>query len=199
MNYDQLKNQVRQIEADMDGAGELSEERITELKRERAALYAKQVDSGESELQGGAAVLHIEVGGEGLAISADQILAVELWTDPGVLPLTPSAILGVVPFRGEAVLLLSFHALRGLSFELSPETRLVVVNWRDGAVALVADRVHDVRLIRPSDLEPPESHEWLAREAVPGVLSDGVALLDLEQLAGSLHSGLRRRSREATT
>lgn len=69
--------------------------------------------------------------------------------------LTPPALAGVFSLRGDIVPAIDLGVLLGLArTEVSDDSRIVVLDHTTGAVAIVVDRMRDLRTIEDA-LEPP--------------------------------------------
>ena len=72
--------------------------------------------------------------------------------------LTPACLAGVFSLRGEIVAVVDLGVLLGLArTEVGDESRIVVVEHKDGTAGIVVDRLRDLRTI-DGPLEPPPSN-----------------------------------------
>lgn len=110
------------------------------------------------------AFLQFEVAGQDYALPLEQVR--EVTAAPGVattLPGMDEVMVGVVPFRGELLALISLRAVLGLAGSSDPATsRIVVASLGEATLGLLVDGVRAILRARERDVG-----------AVPGVLNRG--------------------------
>jgi chemotaxis signal transduction protein len=137
--------------------------------------------------------------GAGAGLEAEQVVVFRLRAERHALPLDavveifrpgevvplPGAeapVLGVAAWRGRVLTVLDLAAGGGASGELSPESRVIVVEAPRAPVGVLADAVEEVRPLSASELHPAapasRAREGLAR----GVTADALLVLDADAL-----------------
>lgn len=76
-----------------------------------------------------------------------------------LVPHAQEYIMGVINLRGRIVTILNLAKRLGLqSFELTDESRIIIVSWEDEFVGLLVDRIADVISGDHGDIQPPPSN-----------------------------------------
>ncbi len=146
--------------------------------------------------------LHVvfKVAGAEYALPASQVLQMESFTGANRVPGAPSYVEGLVQVRGRVVPVISLRARFGLPpEERTLDSRLVVGQLGDRAVALLVDSARDVLQVPDDQIRPPPS--MVADEAggfVQAVAQVGKRLLmiiDLQTVIGqeTIHGNERRQ------
>jgi purine-binding chemotaxis protein CheW len=124
-------------------------------------------------------VMTFDLGGESYAVATDQLREVFAAREVTPLPCTPAWVSGILNLRGRILTVLDLARLIGLEPLAEPET-LLVLEGRQGEVALLAGEVTGVSKLPPSSFEP--SNAVSNAKYVRGVTNNGLALLDVRQL-----------------
>lgn len=99
-----------------------------------------------------------KVGDAEYAVESSVVLQMEAFTSATAVPGTAAFIAGVMPVRGRVVPVIDLRIRFGL--QAAPRTldsRVVVGQLGDRAVALLADSAREVLRMAASDLKPPPS------------------------------------------
>jgi purine-binding chemotaxis protein CheW len=99
-------------------------------------------------------VLHVifKVSGAEYALPASDVLHLESFTAATKVPGTPPHVAGLMQVRGRVVPIIDLHLLFGAGpHELSPLSRVLVVQSGARAVALLADSAREVLKIDPAE------------------------------------------------
>ncbi len=79
-----------------------------------------------------------------------------------ITPVTnaPSYIKGIINLRGNIITIIDMRAKFGLetTLEPHPDARILVVNDGEEQIGLLVDRMVDVVIAEPNDIEPPPSN-----------------------------------------
>ena len=95
------------------------------------------------------------------------------------VPHTDEFIRGVVNLRGEVVTVVDLRTILGAaSSELSEQNSNVIVNSKDEHIGLLVDRIADVVIANPAEIEPPPANV----SGIDGRFFKGVLKLDTELL-----------------
>ena len=129
----------------------------------------------------------------GLDLFAADVLSVDRvlrYTPPNALPDVPSWIAGVVEHRGRVIPVVDLRRRVELSDDsITPETRMLVFNTRDGHVAAIVDMVHEVAVVAGEHISPPPPlFRGLSAEFICGVAKLGdqlVVILDVDRVLAS--------------
>jgi purine-binding chemotaxis protein CheW len=143
--------------------------------RRAAAPSMATPDAAGPEAEETLALVAFRVGGQDYALPLDKVAEVaRLPAEVVALPRTGKAMLGVVPFRGGLLPLVSLHALLGLpaADATAEAARIVVTRLGGHAVGLVVDAMRAILRVPESALDP-----------VPPVLSRGLGEARVEAIA----------------
>jgi len=129
----------------------------------------------------------------GVDLFAADVLSVERvlrYTPPNTVPDVPKWIEGVLEHRGKIMPVVDLRKRIELpEFEITPETRILVLTTPDGLVGGVVDAVHEVAMV-PADAvsAPPKLFRGVAADFVKGIarLRDQlIVVLDVERVLAS--------------
>jgi purine-binding chemotaxis protein CheW len=141
----------------------------------RAAASAIAAPEAAAEAEQALALVAFRIAGQDYALPLDKVAEVaRLPTEVLALPRTETAMLGLVPFRGGLLPLVSLHALLGLPAgdATAEAARIVVTRLGGHAVGLVVDAMKAILRVPESALDP-----------VPPVLSRGLGEARVEAIA----------------
>ncbi|MBK6421594.1 MAG: purine-binding chemotaxis protein CheW [Gemmatimonadetes bacterium] len=134
-----------------------------------------------------------------LAINIFQVARILRYTVPEALPDGPAGTLGGIAFGGTLVPVVDLRARLGLPAELREETRIMVLEFEAGRLAVVVDQVHeamrvDTRTIgRVEGADPVIPADWIAGAiARPG---RQVLVLHAARLPGATGATARKEAR----
>ena len=102
----------------------------------------------------------------------------------------PTWIEGVVEHRGKVIPVVDLRRRVELSDDsITPETRMLVFNTRDGQVAAIVDMVHEVAVVPAANISPPPPlFRGLAAEFISGIAKVDdhlVVMLDVDRVLSS--------------
>ena len=129
----------------------------------------------------------------GLDLFAADVLSVDRvlrYMPPNAVPDVPSWIAGVIEHRGAPIPVVDLRRRVELSDDsITPETRMLVFNSRDGHVGAIVDMVHEVSEVPSSAVSaPPPLFRGLSAEFIRGVakLRDQlIVILDVDRVLSS--------------
>jgi purine-binding chemotaxis protein CheW len=129
----------------------------------------------------------------GLDLFAADVLSVDRvlrYMPPNAVPDVPSWIAGVIEHRGAPIPVVDLRRRVELSDDsITPETRMLVFNSRDGHVGAIVDMVHEVSEVASSAVSaPPPLFRGLSAEFIRGVakLRDQlIVILDVDRVLSS--------------
>ena len=129
----------------------------------------------------------------GLDLFAADVLQVDRvlrYSPPNALPDVPTWIEGVVEHRGKVIPVVDLRRRVELSDDsITPETRMLVFNTRDGQVAAIVDMVHEVAVVPAANISPPPAlFRGLSAEFIRGIAKVGdqlVVMLDVDRVLSS--------------
>jgi purine-binding chemotaxis protein CheW len=137
-------------------------------------------------------LLTFALAGEQYAVDIERI--VEIVTPRSVtrIPNADPSVVGIISLRGTIVTLVDVRRrLRHRAGPETPDTRIVVIDFRNETVGFVVDRVQRVVKLARSAVEPhPVVHTTELEESIRGVFRTGGALtilLDLDKLLDHSH------------
>jgi purine-binding chemotaxis protein CheW len=126
----------------------------------------------------------LRLGAEEYGLPIKRVQSIIRYEEPTPVPRAPSGVEGVVNLRGQVIPLIDLRRLLlGRSIEVTPSSRIVVVDSQTGTVGLAVDTVHEVASIDPASVRPAPVAVLAAEtgEAFEGVAQYGdrlVILLD---------------------
>lgn len=119
-------------------------------------------------------VVMFRLGGHEFGFDVFQVERI-LRFDPAVpIPEAPDFLEGVMPYGGSTIPVVDLRKRLGASAVRRDETRIVVLEWSDGRIALVVDAVTEVASISADRVAPPQGYvRGLAPRYVTGIISLG--------------------------
>jgi purine-binding chemotaxis protein CheW len=151
------------------------------LREQKIEAQAEQPTEGQLEL------LTFTISGEHYAVDIERIVEIVTPRPVTRIPNAASSIVGIISLRGTIVTLVDVRRkLRHPDAELTADTRIVVIDFRNENVGFVVDRVLRVVKLARNAVEPhPVVHSTELEESIRGVFRAGGALtilLDLDKL-----------------
>jgi purine-binding chemotaxis protein CheW len=133
------------------------------------------------------------LGEENYAVNASSVNEVLRHTEITPVPGSPSYVLGIINLRGDVLTVIDIREVFGLEpKELSPQSRIVVVELEGYAVGVLVDRVAEVVDLNETQIEPsPNTGNDQAGLFMQGVYhyeNELLVLVDFANLA-NLHKG----------
>ena len=133
----------------------------------------------------------------GFLFGIDILRSKEVFPLPQITPVpnTKSEVLGVFNHRGEIFPLLDISPILGLQAKKIEATDMVILlDGGHGAVGIITDRIHGVRLIPSRSIKSPRGTISKAMiEYVSGMASDksaDILMLNVERLFMALNAGV---------
>ncbi|HXT18282.1 MAG TPA: chemotaxis protein CheW [Gemmatimonadaceae bacterium] len=129
----------------------------------------------------------------GLDLFAADVFSVERvlrYTSPSAVPDVPEWIEGVIEHRGQVIPVVDMRRRIGLGdFEITPDTRVLVLTTADGWVGAIVDAVHEVASIPATSVtQPPALFRGLSAEFVRGIAKvrdQLIVVLDVDRVLTS--------------
>jgi purine-binding chemotaxis protein CheW len=167
----------------LDRFKELAGKRRDDANVAGATAEASGHVAGEGQLE----VLTFAIAGENYGIDIEHIVEIVPPRTPTRVPNADPSIIGILSLRGTIVTLVDVRRrLEQARSEVTPETRIVVVEHGGETLGFEVDRVFRVVKIAPSDVAPhPVVHASELDESIRGVFRQGDALtimLDFDKL-----------------
>jgi purine-binding chemotaxis protein CheW len=119
--------------------------------------------------------------GETYAVNAARVNEVLRYTDITPVPGAPGFILGIINLRGNVVTVIDARTVFGLAREeVTPQTRIIVVEIEDFVLGVLVDRVAAVLDLDQHEIEvPPSTGQDASARFIQGVYNEGNQLLIL--------------------
>jgi len=137
-------------------------------------------------------LLTFSIAGEQYAVDIERIVEIVTPRPATRIPNADPSVVGILSLRGTIVTLVDVRRrLRQRPSPETPDTRIVVIDYRNETVGFVVDRVQRVVKLARSAVEPhPVVHSTELEESICGVFRAGGALtilLDLDKLLDHSH------------
>ncbi|MCR6596599.1 chemotaxis protein CheW [Bacillus halotolerans] len=112
-----------------------------------------------AEIKTGEKMIVFMVNGKEYAISVTQVKSIEKWQKPTRVPGVESYICGVINLRGVVTPVIDLRKRLSLpEYEITDETRIIIIAYRDIEVGWIVDEANDVITVHESEVESaPES------------------------------------------
>ncbi|UQZ46039.1 chemotaxis protein CheW [Bacillus sp. PK3-037] len=112
-----------------------------------------------AEIKTGEKMIVFMVNGKEYAISVSQVKSIEKWQKPTRVPGVESYICGVINLRGVVTPVIDLRKRLSLpEYEITDETRIIIIAYRDIEVGWIVDEANDVITVHESEIESaPES------------------------------------------
>ncbi|MBL6008475.1 chemotaxis protein CheW [Bacillus halotolerans] len=112
-----------------------------------------------AEIKTGEKMIVFMVNGKEYAISVTQVKSIEKWQKPTRVPGVESYICGVINLRGVVTPVIDLRKRLSLpEYEITDETRIIIIAYRDIEVGWIVDEANDVITVHESEIESaPES------------------------------------------
>ena len=162
----------------------LSEDKIKEVLNIRAATLAR---APHEELEESAVVQYVvfKLGRERYALEVRLVEEIQPVNELTRIPCTPAFVLGAVNVRGRILPVIDVKSFLGLvPAELTPTSKIIVVETSDLELGVIADQVDEVMDIRFDEIKTQiETLSGSSEEFIKGVTDDAVIILDMVRLA----------------
>ncbi|AZV47734.1 chemotaxis protein CheW [Bacillus halotolerans] len=112
-----------------------------------------------AEIKTGEKMIVFMVNGKEYAISVTQVKSIEKWQKPTRVPGVEPYICGVINLRGVVTPVIDLRKRLSLpEYEITDETRIIIIAYRDIEVGWIVDEANDVITVHESEIESaPES------------------------------------------
>ncbi|MGP3781929.1 chemotaxis protein CheW [Bacillus sp. 4A_MP3] len=112
-----------------------------------------------AEIKTGEKMIVFMINGKEYAISVSQVKSIEKWQKPTKVPGVESYIRGVINLRGVITPVLDLRKrLNQPEQDITEETRIIIISYRDADVGWVVDEANDVITVHENEIESaPES------------------------------------------
>ncbi|AVM08674.1 chemotaxis protein CheW [Bacillus velezensis] len=112
-----------------------------------------------AEIKTGEKMIVFMINGKEYAISVSQVKSIEKWQKPTRIPGVESYICGVINLRGVITPVLDLRKrLNQPEQDITEETRIIIISYRDADVGWVVDEANDVITVHENEIESaPES------------------------------------------
>jgi purine-binding chemotaxis protein CheW len=151
------------------------------------AIGISKTEAGEDLL-----IATFQLGGDDGVFGIDATLIQEVVMVGELTPVrhAPDFVAGIRNLRGRIITVIDLCVRLGLGYvERSPESRILIADWKGEPVGLLVDRVADALPLQPGDLEPsPPNLHGVQMQKLLGVFHSGdrlAALLDLAAVLGA--------------
>ena len=156
----------------------LSAERQEQILRERARELCVEAETAEVA-SGAMDALEFVVSGERYAVETAYVQQVLPLRELTALPGAPDFILGVLYVRGRVLCLNDLSRFLGLPPKgLSERDKAVVLHKGKMEIAVLAEAIEGIRVLRREDLQALPPVQGLERAFLLGATSDGTSVLD---------------------
>lgn len=166
-------------------------DRVEMLLRERSTALAQGPrDRGAGQNLNRALVFRL--GRERYALSLDRAQEVSSLSRTAVVPRAGAAILGIVAWRGEFVVVFDLKPMLGLSAEENrSDRRVIVLRGEEPRIALAVDAVEGIVDVEPLALQPPDQLRVGRAELFQGATADAVLVLAEDALLACMSEELQ--------
>jgi purine-binding chemotaxis protein CheW len=178
-DWQEVRGRLDKLNQAAEGASGLAPERARAVLEERARALARvpaQAPAASEVL----AVVTFTLAGAGYAVEARHVREVVRPGEHTPVPGAPDFLVGVVNLRGEILAVFDLRKFFGLPPGAETDaSRILVLGGDRAEFGVLADEVHEVRVLRTADLlEPPASVAGVGREYLRGVTAEALAVLD---------------------
>jgi purine-binding chemotaxis protein CheW len=155
--------------------------RARSVLEERARTLARPAAPPMESNSIGAVVFVL--GDERYAIESRYVVEVARLSELARLPGAKPPVVGIAAWRGGPLPVLDVRPLLGLSANgLNDLGQMIVLGQSRAAFGILADAVHDLVVLRPSEVREPPEGVAVEREYVRGVTGDALLVLDAGKL-----------------
>jgi len=125
-------------------------------------------------------VVLFRLGGHEFAFDVFQVERILRFDEPVPLPEAPDFLEGVLPYGGSTIPVVDLRKRLGAEAARREETRIIVLEWPDGRIALVVDAVTEVSSVAADCVTPPQAYvRGLAPRYVTGIIALGARTIVL--------------------
>jgi purine-binding chemotaxis protein CheW len=119
-------------------------------------------------------VVLFRIGGHEFAFNVFEVERILRFDEPVPLPEAPDFLEGVLPYGGATIPVVDLRKRLSAEADRRDETRVIVLEWAEGRIALVVDVVTEIARVSAEDVAPPKGYvRGLAPRYVTGIISHG--------------------------
>lgn len=123
------------------------------------------------------------------AFNVFEVERILRFDEPVPLPEAPDFLEGVLPYGGATIPVVDLRKRLSADADRRDETRVIVLEWAEGRIALVVDAVTEVARVSADDVLPPQGYiRGLAPRYVTGIITHGdrtIVLLNPTEILNS--------------
>ncbi|MBD0406292.1 chemotaxis protein CheW [Bacillus sp. 1021] len=144
-----------------------------------------------AEIKTGEKMIVFMINGKEYAISVSQVKSIEKWQKPTRVPGVEPYIRGVINLRGVITPVLDLRKrLNQPEQEITEETRIIIISYRDADVGWVVDEANDVITVHENEIESaPESQTKEADVWIKQIVKQDNRLLNIIDAHAVLDKG----------
>ncbi|AEB23953.1 chemotaxis protein CheW [Bacillus sp. L381] len=144
-----------------------------------------------AEIKTGEKMIVFMINGKEYAISVSQVKSIEKWQKPTRVPGVESYIRGVINLRGVITPVLDLRKrLNQPEQDITEETRIIIISYRDADVGWVVDEANDVITVHENEIESaPESQTKEADVWIKQIVKQDNRLLNIIDAHAVLDKG----------
>lgn len=144
-----------------------------------------------AEIKTGEKMIVFMINGKEYAISVSQVKSIEKWQKPTRVPGVESYIRGVINLRGVITPVLDLRkGLNQPEQDITEETRIIIISYRDADVGWVVDEANDVITVHENEIESaPESQTKEADVWIKQIVKQDNRLLNIIDAHAVLDKG----------
>lgn len=134
-------------------------------------------------------VVLFRIGGHDFAFNVFEVERILRFDEPVPLPEAPDFLEGVLPYGGVTIPVVDLRKRLSAAADRRDETRVIVLEWVEGRIALVVDAVTEVARVSADHVSPPQGYvRGLAPRYVTGIIRHGdrtIVLLNPTEILNS--------------
>ncbi|WP_415272750.1 chemotaxis protein CheW [Bacillus siamensis] len=144
-----------------------------------------------AEIKTGEKMIVFMINGKEYAISVSQVKSIEKWQKPTRVPGVEPYIRGVINLRGVITPVLDLRKrLNQPEQDITEETRIIIISYRDADVGWVVDEANDVITVHENEIESaPESQTKEADVWIKQIVKQDNRLLNIIDAHAVLEKG----------
>ncbi|AME05264.1 MULTISPECIES: chemotaxis protein CheW [Bacillus] len=144
-----------------------------------------------AEIKTGEKMIVFMINGKEYAISVSQVKSIEKWQKPTRVPGVEPYIRGVINLRGVITPVLDLRKrLNQPEQDITEETRIIIISYRDADVGWVVDEANDVITVHENEIESaPESQTKEADVWIKQIVKQDNRLLNIIDAHAVLDKG----------
>ena len=178
-----VRGRLKAARASLEEAQQPAPALRAQILRERAQQLARELRAPVSEAER-LEVVEFLLGNEHYGIESDAIREVFALKEITWLPAAPDFVLGIVNVRGQVLPVMDLRRIFDLPEKgLSDLNKVIVVEYGETQVGVLADCIVGLRSVLVSDLQPSlPTLTGVRAEYLRGVSSDRLVVLDIRKI-----------------